>query len=370
MLDIPATLMRGGTSKCWVFRRDDLERVGAPIDEVLLRLYGSPDGRQIDGIGGGTSTTSKAVILAPSRRDDADIDYSFAQIGLADSRVDWSSNCGNCSAAIAPYALHAGWLQPRGERTAVRIHNTNTGQLIVSDVPTPGGNFSESGDARIAGVPHAGLAVTLWFVDPAGRTTGSLLPTGRTAESIGGVPVTLIDAGAPVVAVMAASLGLSGFESPADIDSRPDLLARIDGIRREAAVRMRLATTPQEAAKAIPKVALVSAPRGDDHDLGVVMMSMGKTHPALAITGSVALTLAATTEGTVVHRLAASREPGAVSFRTPSGVITTQAGRRGESPAVGVVRTARRLADASVTLPTEQLVGFVPALAETAVLVP
>lgn len=370
MFEIPATLMRGGTSKCWVFHRQDLDRVGAPVDDILLRLYGSPDERQIDGIGGGTSTTSKAVILSPSRRDDADVDYSFAQVGLTDARVDWSSNCGNCSAAIAPYALHAGWVRPQGERTAVRIHNTNTGQLIVAEVPTPGGVFSEVGDARIAGVSHAGLEVVLWFVDPAGRTTGSLLPSGRAAESIDGVPVTLVDAGAPVVAVEASALGLSGVESPSDIDTRLELLARIEGIRRQAAVRMGLASTPLEAAKAIPKVALVSASGGDDHDLGVTMMSMGRAHPALAITGSVALTLAATTEGTVVHRLATSRTPGAVSFRTPSGVITTRAGRHGSSPAVGVARSARRLADAAVTLPTEHLAGFAPALAEQAVLVP
>ncbi|MDQ1215864.1 PrpF domain-containing protein [Microbacterium arborescens] len=369
MLEIPATLMRGGTSKCWVFSRDELERVGAPVDDILLRLYGSPDERQIDGLGGGTSTTSKAVILAPSRRDDADIDYTFAQVGLADGRVDWSSNCGNCSAAVAPFALHAGWLQPQGDRTSVRIFNTNTGQLIVAEVPTPGGMFDESGDARIVGVPFAGLEVVLWFVDPAGRTTGRLLPSGVASEEIDGVPVTLIDGGAPVVIAEAAALGLTGLETPAEIDARPELLARIDGIRREGAVRMGLASTAAAALKAVPKVALVSPRSADDHDFGVTMMSMGKAHPAIAITGSVALTLAAATPGTVVSRMAARGAPGVTSLRTPSGVVSTRIGRHGALPAVGITRSARRLADASVTLPLEQLPDHASGLAEEALLV-
>lgn len=369
MVEIPATLMRGGTSKCWVFSRADLEQVGAPIDDVLLRLYGSPDERQIDGIGGGTSTTSKAVILSPSSREDADVDYSFAQVGLADGRVDWSSNCGNCSAAIAPYALHAGWVVPRGDRTAVRIYNTNTGQTIVAEVPTPGGSFSEVGDARIVGVPHAGLEVVLWFVDPAGRTTGSLLPSGTPAEEIDGVPVTLIDAGAPVVVVEASGLSLTGQETPAEIDARPDLLARIDAIRREGAVRMGLAATPAQASKAVPKFAIVSPSSADDHSFGVTMMSMGKAHPALAITGSVALSLAAAAPGTVVHRVASPSVAESVSMRTPSGVISTRLGRHGGSPAVGIGRSARRLADASLALPIEQLPSHTAELFEEPLLV-
>ncbi|MBM3716092.1 MAG: methylitaconate delta2-delta3-isomerase [Actinobacteria bacterium] len=369
MLDIPATLMRGGTSKCWVFSRRELERIGAPVDDILVRLYGSPDERQIDGLGGGTSTTSKAVILSRSDRDDADIDYTFAQVGLTDGLVDWSSNCGNCSAAIAPYALHAGWLLPRGDRTRVRIFNTNTNQLMIAEVPTPGGIFDESGDARIVGVPYAGLEVVLWFVDPAGRTTGRLLPTGLAAERIDGVPVTLVDAGAPVVIAEAEALGLTGLETPAEIDGRPELLRRIEGIRREAAVRMGLARTPEEARKAVPKVAMVSSDGPGGRVVGVTMMSMGKAHPALAITGSVALSMAAATAGTVVHRIATPDDQGTVSLRTPSGVIVTRIGVQNGSPAVAITRTARRLADASVTLPVDQLPGHVPGLAEEALLV-
>ncbi len=358
MYDIPATLMRGGTSKCWVFSRHDLDVPGANLDDILPRLYGSPDSRQIDGVGGGTSTTSKAVIVSPSARADADIDYSFAQIGVADGVVDWSSNCGNCSAAIAPYALHKGWLAPAGDLTRVRIHNTNTGQLIVAEVPTPGGRFMETGEARIAGVPFPGLEVVLWFVDPAGRSTGRLLPTGSALDDLDGTPATLIDAGAPLVIVRAADLGLDAAVTPADIDSRETLRARIETLRRAGAVRMGLAPVPDAAARAIPKFALVSAPTGNDHDLGVVMMSMGAAHPALAITGSVGLSVAATTPGTLVHELSSGRARSAVRLRTPSGVLTTRVGTWDGYPAVGVGRTARRLADAVLALPVEELLPF------------
>ncbi len=358
MYDIPATLMRGGTSKCWVFARDDVDVPGIHLDDVLRRLYGSPDSRQIDGVGGGTSTTSKAVIVAPSARADADIDYSFAQIGVADGVVDWLSNCGNCSAAVAPYALHKGWLRPKGEVTRVRIHNTNTGQLIVAEVPTPDGRVVETGDARISGVPFPGLEVVLWFVDPAGRSTGRLFPTASTTDDLDGTPVTLIDAGAPLVIVRASDLGLDADVSPADIDASETLRARIEILRREGAVRMGLARTPDAAARAVPKFALVSEATDDDHDFGVVMMSMGAAHPALAITGSVGLSLAATTAGTLVHELTGDPSSSAMRMRTPSGVLTTRVGSWQGRPAVAVARTARRLADAVLPLPLEELTSF------------
>lgn len=358
MYDIPATLMRGGTSKCWVFARGDVDVPDVDLDDVLRRLYGSPDSRQIDGVGGGTSTTSKAVIVSPSARPDADIDYSFAQIGVADGVVDWSSNCGNCSAAIAPYALHKGWLRPDGDVTRVRIHNTNTGQLIVAEVATPDGRVIETGAARISGVPFPGLEVLLWFVDPAGRSTGRLFPTGSTTDELDGTPATLIDAGAPLVIVRAADLGVDAAVTPRDIDASETLRARIEILRRAGAVRMGLAATADAAARAIPKFALVSEPTGDDHDFGVVMMSMGAAHPALAITGSVGLSLAATTAGTLVHDLSRGTSGSAVRLRTPSGVLTTRVGTWEGRPAVGVGRTARRLADAVLPLPVEEFPSF------------
>ena len=350
MRDIPATWMRGGTSKCWVFDRDDLRVDDRSVDEILLRLYGSPDPRQIDGVGGATSTTSKAVVLSPSPRHGADVDYTFAQVGIADGRVDWTSNCGNCSAVVGPWALRRGWVVPAGDVTEVRVHNTNTGQLIVLEVPTPGGRVVEEGQEVIPGVAHPGVGVRMWFVDPAGRTTGSLLPTGNPTDVLHGVSVTLVDAGAPVVVVPASSVGITGRESPAEIDALPGLLDRLEVIRRAAAVRAGLARTPRDAARAVPKLALVAEGAPGRSDAAVRMLSMGRTHPALAVTGSIALTLAARTAGTVLHDLvAAERED--LLLDTPAGVIATVHGSRDGLPAVAVRRTARRIADALLALP-------------------
>lgn len=350
MRDIHATWMRGGTSKCWVFEHEALAVPGRGVDEVLLRLYGSPDPRQVDGVGGATSTTSKAVLLAPSARPDADVDYTFAQVGVADGRVDWTSNCGNCSAVVGPYALRRGWVTPTGDVTEVRVYNTNTDQLIVLEVATPGGEPQEEGDAVIPGVAQPGLGVRMWFVDPGGRTTGALLPSGHAVDEIEGVPVTLVDAGAPVVIVPAAAVGLSGHESATEIDADPARLTRLDGIRRAGAVLMGLAARPEDAARATPKLALVAAGLPGRSDLAVRMLSMGRTHPALAVTGSIALTMAARHPGTVLsHLVSADRDT--VHLDTPAGVVTTSTGIREGGLAVGVWRTARRLADAQLALP-------------------
>ncbi|MFD5827188.1 PrpF domain-containing protein [Lentzea sp. NPDC060358] len=365
MREIPATWMRGGTSKCWVFDRDVLAVPGRGVDEVLLRLYGSPDPRQVDGVGGATSTTSKAVVLARSDRPGIDVEYTFAQIGIAEGRVDWTSNCGNCSAVVGPYALRRGWVAPTGDVTTVRIDNTNTGQLIVADVPTPGGRVTEEGQDVIPGVAQPGLGVRLWFVDPAGRTTGALLPTGNAVDVVDGVPVTLLDAGAPVVLVPADEVGADGGATPAELDARDDLLRRLDRIRRAAAVRMGLAGSPAEAARATPKLALVSAGHPDRSDLTVRMLSMGRTHPALAITGSVALTAAARTPGTVLSRFTAGEQE-VLRLDTPAGVVTTRAGTRDGLLAIGVTRTTRRIGDATLVLPDDANVPTTPVAAPAA----
>jgi 2-methylaconitate isomerase len=357
--EIAATWMRGGTSKCWVFELADLSVPGRGLDEVLLRLYGSPDPRQVDGVGGGTSTTSKAVILSPGSAD-ADVDYTFAQVAVEETRVDWGSNCGNCSSVVGLHAVRRGWVRPQGDTTSVRVRNTNTGQLIVQEVPTPGGVLAEDGAARIPGVAFPGVPVLLWFVDPAGRTTGSLFPTGRRVDRLlgpdGPVPATLVDAGAPVVAVPAAAVGLTGREAPAEIDARPDLLAALDEVRREAAVLMGLAPTPAAAQRAVPKLALVAAPDAGAEpgaDLVVRMLSMGRTHPALPITGSVGLTMAAREEGTVVAGLLGPAAEHLLRIATPAGVVETRHRVEGGVPAVRVLRTARRLADAVLPLPAD-----------------
>jgi 2-methylaconitate cis-trans-isomerase PrpF len=367
MREIDATWMRGGTSKCWVFRRDDLTIPDLSVDEVLLRLYGSPDHRQVDGVGGGTSTTSKAVILAPSSAPDVDVDYTFAQVGIEEAKVDWGSNCGNCSAVVASFAIREGWVATGAAETSVRVLNTNTRQLIVQRVSTPGGRLDEAATEHIPGVPFPGAPVRMGFVDPAGRSTGQLFPTGRErdrlSDAVGGVTVTLVDAGAPVVAVRATDVGVRGDEDIAALDAVPGLLARLDAVRREAGVRMGLAATPEAVARAVPKLAVVSdAVRDDgpDTDLTVRMLSMGRFHPAVPVTGSVALTLAAGVAGTVVHDLVATDGPAegparGLRLATPAGCVSTFVEEHDGVPVVGVVRTYRRLASGSVLLPDPPL---------------
>lgn len=363
MQEIPATWMRGGTSKCWVFRRADLAVEGLSVDELLLRVFGSPDHRQVDGIGGGTSTTSKAVILEQSAEPGLDVEYTFAQVGIEEAKVDWGSNCGNCSAVVAPFAVREGWVPAAADETTVRVRNTNTGQVIVQTLPTPGGALTESATTTIPGVPFLGAPVRMGFVDPGGRSTGRLFPSGRVRDRLtvrgeSAVAVTLIDAGAPVVAVPAGSFGLVGDESPAAIDAQPQLLARLDRLRREAAVAMGLVDTPEAAARAVPKLALISggdAERGTD--LTVRMLSMGLVHPALPITGSVALTLAAVEPGSVVHDLVPARPvaskgaSGGLRIGTPAGTLTTFVEHHAGAAVVGALRTYRRLASGSVVLP-------------------
>jgi 2-methylaconitate cis-trans-isomerase PrpF len=358
MDQVPAVWMRGGTSKCWVFLEEDLRHPTLTVDEVLLRLFGSPDSRQVDGVGGGTSTTSKAVILSRSARQGVDVDYTFAQVGITKPLVDWGSNCGNCSAVVAPYAVAAGWIPAVEPLTTVRVLNTNTQQMIIQQVAIRDGALDESPVQHIPGVPFPGPAVRMGFLSPAGRTTGQLLPSGSPTDQLddGGssIEATLIDAGAPLVILRAADLGLTGSETTATLDARPDLLARLDQLRRNGAVTMGMASTAAAAARAIPKLAVVAAPSPSDQGQIIVrMLSMGLTHPAIAITGSIGITIAASTPGTIVHDLASPRRVrDEFDISTPAGVVTTWTGEHDGESVVGAVRSYRRLAQATLPLPT------------------
>jgi 2-methylaconitate cis-trans-isomerase PrpF len=373
MPEIVATWMRGGTSKCWVFDRSQLEVTGRSVDDVLLRVFGSPDPRQVDGVGGGTSTTSKAVIVSPATGGEVDVDYTFAQVGVDEPRVDWGSNCGNCSSVVGLYAVRRGWVHVDPEVTVVRVRNTNTGQLIVLQVPTPGGVLEENGQDWIPGVPFPGTGIRMWFVDPAGRTTGSLFPTGSatdTVSTLGGerVVVTLVDAGAPVVIVRAEAVGVAVTETAADLDAREDLLALLEDLRREGAVRMGLAPDKASAARAVPKLAIVSTPAPDQGvDLMVRMLSMGRVHPALAITGSVALTMTAREPGSVIGQHGGAITGEQVRMMTPAGLVTTWTGEHDGQVAVGVLRTARRLAEATLILPEQKPENDTTAIASVSV---
>ncbi|MEV7606036.1 PrpF domain-containing protein [Paenarthrobacter sp. NPDC089322] len=356
-MKIQAEWMRGGTSKCWVFEAAELEEARTAPDVLLPRLFGSPDHRQIDGVGGATSTTSKAMILTRPVDGDVDVEFTFAQVGIEEAAVDWGSNCGNCSAVVGLYAIEKGWVTPTGDFTQIATRNTNTGQIIIQRVGTPSGALPITPQAQMPGVPFPGYQVGLGFQDPAGKTTGQLLPTGLALDAMtaGGSlwTVSMVDAGAPVVILRAEELGLDPERYDTWRDGVELQLQTLEQIRRQAAVRMGLAATTQEAARAVPKVAVVASPARSDQesDINVMMLSMGKPHPALAITGSVALTLAARTPGTVAHELTGGATGETLRLRTPSGVIATWSEEQNGSLVVGVDRTARTIASTTIHLP-------------------
>src|SRR5258708_7267189 len=370
-------LMRGGTSKCLMFKANDLPPGGAQRDRVLLAAFGSPDPRQIDGLGGATSPTSKVCIIAASKREGVDIEYTFGQVHMFLPMIDYGGNCGNCSAAVGPFAVDEGLVQAQEDVTQVRILNTNTQKLIIAEVPTHHGHALYEGTYEMAGVPGQGARQRLWFSDPAGSRTGRLLPTSHTLDLLEvqgrSLAVSLVDAANPVVFVKAQDLKLRGTETAAEIDSRPDLLALFEEIRGKAAALLGLVDEWQDAATltpGVPKVALVAAAQFYtdlygrtvmEHQIDVVarILSMGRTHPAYALTGAIATGAAAALPGTVVQQLAGSVQAKHMAVRIghPSGIIEVEieTEQKGEDiPHVlraSASRTARRLAEGMLYLP-------------------
>lgn len=365
---IRARWVRGGTSKCWVFEAQDIADTGISAGTLLPRLFGSPDLRQLDGVGGGTSTTSKAVVLEPSQRAGIDVDFTFAQVGIDEPVVDWGSNCGNCSSSAGLYAVEAGWVPLQDPLTKVVTYNTNTDQTIIQRIPTPHGRLPETMTASIPGAVFNGYEVGLGFVDPNGKTTGKLLPagSGRTTLQADGRDweVSMVDAGAPLVIVEATTLGLNA-ESHADWSQEiTQHLPALDALRRAGAVAMGMVEKPQDAQRAVPKLGIVAASHDDLADLNVLMLSMGAPHPAMPITGSVAFTAAAMTPGTIPFDLAGGDLGRASSkvdvkddsaqelrLRTPAGVLATFVDDSTENTVVGITRTARTIAEAVLPIP-------------------
>ncbi len=372
---IPAAFIRGGTSNAIVFHQRDLPDDRAAWDALFLAAMGSPDpnGRQLNGMGGGISSLSKVCVVGPPSHGEADIDYTFAQISVRDSSVDYSANCGNMSSAMGPFAIDEDLVAAAGDAALVRIHNTNTGKIIHAHFALDGGRAAIDGDEAMPGVAGTGAPVRLEFMAPGGAGTGRLLPTGNAADMLeiaghGPIEASMVDAANACVFVAAADLGLSGTEMPADLDAREDVMARLQAIRRAAAIAMGLPVLPN-----IPFVGFVAPPSdasllsgdavlADDGDLTGRMVSMGNVHRALPLTGTLCMTVAARIEGSVVHKAArpGGDPAGELRIIQPSGVIACAAKVALENGMwhaefASVIRTQRRLFDGNVYLPASAL---------------
>ncbi|WP_425220569.1 2-methylaconitate cis-trans isomerase PrpF [Pseudomonas sp.] len=383
---IPATYIRGGTSKGVFFRLQDLpERCQVPgeaRDKLFMRVIGSPDpySAHIDGMGGATSSTSKCVILSKSSQPEHDVDYLYGQVSIDSAFVDWSGNCGNLSTAAGAFAIHAGLVDParipHNGTCVVRIWQANIQKTIIAHVPVTNGEVQETGDFELDGVTFPAAEIVLEFIDPSddGEEGGSMFPTGNLVDDlevpgVGTFKATMITAGIPTVFVNAEDIGYQGTELREDINSDPAQLARFEQIRIAGALRMGLIKTPEEAAKRqhTPKIAFVSPPKtyqassgkqveASDVDLLVRALSMGKLHHAMMGTCAVAIGTAAAIPGTLVNLAAGGGEREAVRFGHPSGSLRVGAEARqvdGQWVVTKAImsRSARILMEGNVRVP-------------------
>ena len=344
---IPCVLMRGGTSRGPFFMASDLPTSRRERDEVLLSALGSGHELQVDGIGGGNPLTSKVAMVGPSSRPDADVDYLFAQVTVAERIVDTSPNCGNMLSAVGPFAIEQGIVPAGPQETVVRVHNVNTGKVVEATVQTPGGRVTYDGDAVIDGVPGTAAPILLTFLDAAGAKTGRLLPTGSVRDVIDGIEVTCIDAAVPLVVMRARDLGKTAREAPADLDGDRAFMDRFEAIRREAGRMMGLGDV---SGLVIPKPVLVAASQEAGSVTARYFMPHA-CHKAFAVTGAVGLATAIGTPGTIAAELSTGgATPRRLAVEHPSGRLTLQVEQReGEiAPRVSVLRTARRLFEGTV----------------------
>lgn len=343
---IPAVYMRGGTSRGLVFRQADLPANRADWDAIFLAAMGVPDsnGRNLDGMGGGLSSLNKVCVVGPPSRSDADVDYTFAQCAVREGRVDYAGNCGNMSAAVGPFALEEGLVKgPSSGEAAVRIHNTNTGRIIVARFPVSDGALAADGDLEIDGVEGASAPIRLEFLDPGGAKTGRLLPTGNPRDVVGGIAASCVDAANPCVFVAAGDLGKTGRESPQELEADAAFLDRMAAIREAGAEMMGIA-----GSASVPLVAMVAA-GGDEADIAVRMISMGQPHRATPITGAICLAIACRIPDSLPHGLCQALA-GPIRIAHPSGTTMVDAvlNAAGVAEYGAVYRTARRLFEGRV----------------------
>jgi hypothetical protein len=343
---IRCTIMRGGTSKAIIFHRNDLPKDGDLRDKIIRRVFGAPDLREIDGLGGADPLTSKVAVIGPSTREDCDVDYLFGQVNMAEPMIDWKSNCGNISSAVGPFAIDEGLVDAVEPITKVRIHQVNTARVIVAEVPVKGNRAEVEGTHRIDGCPGTGAKIILDWADSAGALTGKLLPTGNPIDTLdvegeGKFEVSLVDAAIPVVFIRAEALGLKGSETPQEIDANKKLLAKIEKIRSVAAQAMGLCRDWRKATHEVPYspfFAMCAAPipytdwttgekiPAEAVDLVVRLLFMQVMHKTYPVTGTVCTVAAAMTPGTIANRLSRPEilQKGELRIGHPAGVITPE----------------------------------------------
>jgi 4-oxalomesaconate tautomerase len=340
--------MRGGTSKGGYFLQQDLPADTAARDAFLLRVMGSPDARQIDGMGGADPLTSKVAVISKSTRHGIDVDYLFLQVFVDQAIVTDAQNCGNILAGVGPFAIERGLVAARDGETNVAIYMENTGQAAVATVQTPGGKVTYQGDARIDGVPGTAAAIPLEFRDTAGSSCGALLPTGNAVDRIDGVACTLIDNGMPCVVLRAEDVGATGYEDRDTLDAAGDLKARIEAIRLQAGPMMNLGDV---AEKSVPKMMLVAPPA---HGGAVTVRSFipHRAHATIGVLGAVSVATACLIEGSPAAAVA-QVPPGrkkTLSVEHPTGEMSCvlQLDEAGQVESAALLRTARKLMDGKV----------------------
>lgn len=367
---IRCCIMRGGTSKAIFLLKNDLPKNEELRDKIIRRIFGAPDVREIDGLGGADPLTSKLAIIGPSTRKDCDIDYLFGQVNMVEPMIDYVGNCGNISSAVGPFAIDEGLVDAIEPVTTVRIHQVNTNSVIIAEVPVKGNKAEVEGTHVIPGVPGTGAKITLDFSDSAGAITGKLLPTGNVTDVLhvedeGDIEVSLVDAANPLVFIRAKDLGLTGVETPQEIDSNAELLARIEKIRSFAAEKIGLVDDWRKATGErpyIPFFAICAPPisykgwttgkqvNENSMDLSVRLLFMQKMHKTYPVTGTICTVAAAMIPGTIANQVARHGiiEKGELHIGHPAGIIISEGKVENEKGAfvlkqAAVDRTARCL---------------------------
>jgi methylitaconate Delta-isomerase len=366
---IRCTILRGGTSKGIFLMANDLASDPQKRDQEILSIFGSPDVRQINGLGGADPLTSKLAIISPSTRPDADVDYTFGQVSISDFLVDYSGNCGNISSGVGPFAIDEGLVRAVEPITTVRIHNTNTGKILVAEVPVKNGKAQVAGKYQIAGVPGTGAKIMMDFAGTAGSVTNKILPTGKTTdkldiEGFGQLEASIVDVANPMVFVRAKDLGLKGIETPAELNSNKEILGLLEKIRGKAATMIGMAKGEADALKyspAFPMIAFVSEPQEyadftsgkiippDQVDFVSRLMFMQVMHKTYAGTGTTCTGVAAKIPGTIVYEVCQAKSS-VVRIGHPAGIIEIEVevemgGAEPQVKRAAFGRTARRIMD-------------------------